>query len=301
MASRYNFNKSCCRLVFVLLICIFLVSFVSAGEFDLSERNLKFKINPEETQEISFNIRAVDTGQFSFVTTPSWASVSENSFLLKAGEQKSVLVKINGAGLSEGVYVSSLLVKSDDDMVVLPLVLEVQSKDMFFGGSLDIPLKYQEISPSDTLLAQLRIYDLVSPNSDVKLGAADVEVTYTIYPIQGEAILRDSEKVKVDNMLQLSKVISFNKDVAVGTYVLAAIVKYGDGISTSTSLFQIKKNSFFNLPSISIPPMVLFWLLVALCLIVLAYIAHELKKWFSLNKEDKRIDVQRSANSLFKD
>jgi hypothetical protein len=301
MESISSSNRKRYGFLIIFLVSIFLISVVSAGNFDLGESSLKFKIIPGGIQEISFNIHALAVGQFSLIAVPSWASISETSFTLKQNEQKLVSMKVDGAGLSEGVYVSSITVRSDNDVQVLPVVLEVQSSDTFFGGSLEIPLKYHVITPSDSLLAQLRIYDLVSANSDVKLGAANVYVTYAIYSIGGTAILRDSEKVNVDNMLRLTKVISFNKDFAPGTYVLATSVRYGTGISTSTALFDIKKKSWFSIPSFSIPSIVLFWILVILCLALFIFIGYELRKWFFLNRESRKVDVQRRANSIFRD
>lgn len=300
MKLQNKVNRIGFRLAFIFLIGIFLVSFVSASSFELSERSLKFKVSPGESQEVSLNINSLEAGGFKLIVNPVWASVSEASFSLKEGEQKAVLIKSNSAGLSEGVYVSSLSINNGVDVEIIPLVLEVQSQDMFFGGSLDIPLKYQSITSKDMLLAQLRIYDLISPNSDVKLGPSDVEITYSIYSIDGTVILRDSEKVKVDNMIQLSKVISFKKDVALGTYVLAASVKYGTGISTSTSLFEIKKKSFFNILSLNIPSNVLFLGLVIICLVILGYIGYEIKRWIYLSRESNRVEVQKKANKIFR-
>jgi hypothetical protein len=71
-------------------------------------------------------------------------------------------VIFDASKLEPGIYVGSIRVSSAKETTYIPIILEVDSEDVFFKGTLDIPPQYNKIAAGDKLLAQFKVFDLTS-------------------------------------------------------------------------------------------------------------------------------------------
>lgn len=215
-----------------------------ATSFDVGSLLLKVSLTQGKVASKSVTITSQEEGTFELTAVGiKGVSIRESSFSLQPGKTKTIEVIFDATNLEPGVYVGSIKVVSAHETSTIPVILEVDSEDVFFKGTLDVPPQYNKISPGDKLLAQFKIFDLTSGGTSDGLGTSHVDVEYLIYTVDGNVIVSDSEDIIVDRQAQLTKTFSFPKDVKKGDYILAAIIKYKNSVSVSTNTFSIEETS----------------------------------------------------------
>lgn len=220
---------------------LFSGGFVFAQDFEISSLILKVVIHEDESIIKPINVHSEEGGAFSLETSLSGVSIQEDNIILNSGETRAVDVVFDSNDLDPGVYVGSVMVKSRDKTSYLPIIFEVESKDLFFDVNLGIPPVYSEVAPGEKVVSQLDIFDLTSGGVTDGVGSTSVDLEYVIYRSDGTLINSETENVVVNIKTQLSKSILIPKNLASGEYVLGVSVKYFNSIGTSSSMFSVAK------------------------------------------------------------
>jgi hypothetical protein len=161
------------------------------------------------------------------------ASAYPESFALAAGEEKFLEIEFsNSNNLSEGVYVGSMNVLSEESSRSIPIVLEIESKDVLFDSNVEV-YPSGSIKPGDKINADIRIFDLS------KIGASNVEIEYFIKDFSDELIVFESETVVVKDTISISKPLVLSDRLRHGDYVFGVLIKYKDSYGTSSTYFRI--------------------------------------------------------------
>ena len=238
------------RFVFLILALVLLVSGAHAQNVEVNSVLLKLSLHQGDIIDkiISVSSRAGGffTLEFSGMTG---VSVNETSFSLEADESKDVAVHFDARNLQPGIRIGVMNVRSEKEILTIPIIFEVESPDTLFDVNLDIPPQYKEVSAKDKLVAQVKLFDLTSGGTSSGLGPTRVDTDYYIYDSSGKIISSESENFVVDSQSQITKTFSFPPDLAPGEYVLGVSVRYRSSLGIATSIFTIipPKNLFFSL------------------------------------------------------
>lgn len=185
----------------------------------------------------------------------------------------------NASNLSPGIYVGRIY--SDKNIEdYLPIVFEIDSRDIFFGVNLDVPVDYSEIHSGDKLFALVKLFDLSSAGGTLNgLGPTNVHLYYSIRDFSGKEITSQSDNILVDKQAQLSKTFFLANDSSEGYYVLSVKATYGSSVSGTSYVFRIikandKKSDTisllanFNSLSLSLFLIIVFFLILMVILLV---------------------------------
>lgn len=231
--------------VCVSIVFLFFTFLVSAESAEIANVLLKLSLHQGESVDRVISISSETGGVFTVnFHSLEGVSINEESILLNAGETREVTVHFDARSLEPGIYVGSLSVENDKEQSSIPIVLEVESVDLLFDLNLDIPPQFKDIAVTDTLLSQVKLFDLTSLGTNQGLGPSSVDLDLFIYDLNGRLITSQTENVVVDRQTQLTKTFSFPSTLPLGDYVLAARASYRGSVGTSSSLFSLieKKN-----------------------------------------------------------
>jgi len=242
--------------VCVVLLFLFVVSFVYASlGLEVSSLLLKVSLNKGESVAKSFTITSKEGDAYSLnVVSVPGASLSGDNFILSKGEKKTVDVIFNSTDLEPGIYVGSIDITSPKETLSLPVILEIESRDVFFDVNLDIPPAYTEILPGGRLIAQIKVFDLTSGGGTSEgvdgVGTSSVDIEYNIFDLRGNLLSSESERLVVDKQAQVTKTFGFPEELSGGDYVVGVAVKYGSSVGVSSQMFTIEEKEVTNAPSL---------------------------------------------------
>lgn len=202
--------------------------------------SLRKSINIKNTGDFLLNV-IIDLQELKNVI-----SLRENSFALKPNEEKIVDFDVlTGAGVAPGVYIGNILVKAEDILKTIKAIIEIESEKILFDVSLDIPLEYKTVNPGDELRIQSTLLNLGG------LQNVDVLIEYYIKNTRGDTIIKEEETISVGAQASFIKKFLLPDDLALGEYVISAIVKYQDSVGTSSETFNVGNaeigNTFWNI------------------------------------------------------
>lgn len=244
LCKRDNLLKSIFLIFFFFILAINLISFAQAASFEVGSVLMKVSILEGSSVEKKLTVYSENGGQFSAkLSEIKGVGLSETSFVLEKGESKTLSLVFDATGLNSGVYVGNVLFSSVGEQISVPIIFEIESKDLFFDSNLDIPPQYQKILPTGKLVAQVRVFDLTSGATSEGLGNSKLDVDYKIYSVvNGQEISTDSESIVVNKVTQITKTVSFGQGIREGLYVFSVVVKYKSSVGVSSYLFEISND-----------------------------------------------------------
>lgn len=231
-------------LVFFFLIgCLAGISLVSGESFSVDSELLKVSLYTDSSFNKELTVFSESGGEFTVeLLDLQGVRVSDEYFSLGPGGSKKVELIFNSYGASPGVHAGSARISSTGESISVPVVFEVESRDLFFDLIIDTS-RSLDVAPGENLVADIKIFDLVSLESNGKLGPVEVEVNYFIYyASDGTLVFSENESLVVERETQLSRTFFIPKNFSEGDYILAAVVRYRNSAGTSSRLFEISKN-----------------------------------------------------------
>ena len=145
-------------------------------------------------------------------------------------DDKSVEIIIDGAGHTPEIYLGNLLVDSSGKKSVIPVIVEVQSKEVNFLGRIETFFSEGAL-PSQNLRAEIKVYDIG------EVGGRSLNLTYFVKDFDGKVLENTFNTMRVYSEQPVP--IELPNNMALGSYVLGAIIDDEGNISTSTHFFQI--------------------------------------------------------------
>ncbi|MBT3405308.1 hypothetical protein HOC29_03945 [archaeon] len=223
--------------VFVLVFLIVSLNLVSASvELNTALLKVSLKENSEVLKSFSLSSIKQDDVFFSSEGVDG-ISFEEENVVLGVNEDKTISVKFNSAGLLPGVYFGNIRIKTSAEMLMLPVILEVESQDLFFDADLDIPPAYSSVSPGENLVVQVKVFDLTFGTNG--FNNPSVNIDYSIYRQDGVLLVSEEDSLIVDKTASFSKSFQLSKDLERGNYFSVVQVKYGSSIGVSSAIFTI--------------------------------------------------------------
>lgn len=209
--------------------------------FELSEEIVKVTL--PETQSFEKKIRVKNTGKLNVsidIENPlsPLVDVFPRMLDLATGEEKEVSLVFNpGREARPNVYTASVSFRGQGEAssVVreLVVVLEIESDEVLFDASVDLPKK--TLLPGEDLKAAITLVDLRRRQSP-----ADVKLLYAITDVQGNRFYEEEELTRLEGQASFSKTIPLSITIPTGDYVFSVKVIFDQSFATATELFRVE-------------------------------------------------------------
>lgn len=278
--------------MFIILGSVFVSSEGITGniikeDFEVDSLLLKVSLVEDRFIEKEIKISGLEEGDISLsVENIEGVSLSDNDFFLNSGESKKIRVSFNSSDLNPGVHVGKIKVVSAEDSASIPIIFEIESKDVFFDLNLDVSNKYSSVKPGEDFVVDMKIYDLAN------LGTSKVEIEYYVRDTNGNVLISEAEGIIVSDESSISKTIALPKDISEGTYIFSAVIKYQSSIGVSSRFFDVS-NKGSNESNLNFGSLNMFSILMAIFLIVLLGLLV-----YFIRSRDKMILGLRRYNSM---
>ncbi|MBU3957974.1 MAG: hypothetical protein KKB25_02780, partial [Nanoarchaeota archaeon] len=248
----------------VLTAAIILLSaFAFLGNFSEQEKKsgeirgfavdqLLIKVLVKEGEGYSSSVRIANgesAGEFSVDAfgAAGMAGVKESRFFLNAGQTKAIVVEISSGKNEPGIYAGKLSVKSGEKSVDVPVIIEIETKDVLFDTNLNVLPKNRAVQPGADNTIEVRLFNLKDREmNSVMLG-------YSLMDLEGGTIITETESVVVSTQVSFYKTIHIPEDLNPGQYVFAARAQYAGSFGTSSYLFDVAPAAGKDAAAASLP------------------------------------------------
>ena len=167
----------------------------------------------------------------------------DQNFMFQAKAQNEVGLNFKAdASTAPGIYVGKIIAETEYSKKEIQVIVEVESTDVYFDVSLDIPADYR-----NPLVGGELIYQIILVNMK-KIGMETVALTYSIIDSDGNVIFSQSEDAAVDKDVTFNRKIILGGNIPPGNYILAvrALYQGENGISslgTASERFRIVESA----------------------------------------------------------
>jgi len=234
------------RGMILFAIALLFAGFVSGlDELDFGNLLVKASLKEGETATKILSLSSdVQESIVLEVLNIQGVSLSDENVVIGKNEKKSIRVVFDSKGLKPGVYTGNLKISDGKKDFYIPLIFEIESRDVFFDVNLDIPPYYSEVVAGEKIIIQLKLFDLVAGGGTQNgLGPTNVELSYYVTSSEGVVLNSEQESIVVDRQAQVSKTLSFPKNTKEGDYIVSAIAKYENSVGVSSAIFSITSSS----------------------------------------------------------
>lgn len=217
----------------------------SSPPFKVDQILLKVLIKEDESMVRPINIMDISNYDLYIeIDTQSLydtVSVSDNRFALKTGQTKTVylnftsFIKEKGIKQEPGIYVGNLLIKSDSDMAKIPIITEIETKEILFDANVEISIEQKQIEQGNYLNAHVTLFNLK------KIGLTNLNIEYFIKDAFGNTVITETESITIETQTSFVKTMYIPANLNPGEYVFGTVVRYGSSVGTSTVLFEVAK------------------------------------------------------------
>jgi len=272
-------------LIVILVGGFFALKFWPAEGKDFDVDEVLIKVSMKENTSLSREIMISSYSQLDFKiqSEMDFVSISEKEFSIGSGGSKKINLLFNIDGKEPGVYLGKMIISGGEALnghdsgepenLEIPVVVEIETEEIFFDSNLNIPVEYGIVYPGNNLIVENLIFNLEN------IGSKRIEVDYIIKDFNGKTIVPSSpENIAVETNLPITKVFPLSSDIPVGDYVVITIIKYEDYIGTSTYLFKIANKDleyYFSGDSFYM------WIVFILLLVVILFVL------YNMNQKDK--------------
>jgi hypothetical protein len=218
---------------FVLLgLLLLFVGSVIATELEIKPVMVKSLITiNDEIKKIPIKVKniGIEGENISSESSKEYFKLNDNNFFLVPNQTRGLYFNFKPEVI--GVYSGSIRIYTDEREYTVPVIIEVESKNVFFDSKVEV--KNNIINKGEELQIGLDIFNLREIVDD------DVEVSYYIKEIDGDTILEDSEIINVKSHEYYLKSIELPNDIKEGDYFIMVKTRKGVYVGTSTDIFQI--------------------------------------------------------------
>jgi len=184
--------------------------------------------NPQEKEE-KISIKVLNLEGLVFP--------EQEIFILNPGEIKSInVVFSNPENKENGVYSGTLEISSEKQKKEIPVIVEIESKDVLFDSNINLFPK-DEIPPGEKVNAQIKIFDLAN------IGTSNIEMSYFINDFKSNIIVHETENLVVKDDVLITKNFNIPEEIEKGDYVFAVVLNYKNSTGTASSFFRIDGSS----------------------------------------------------------
>lgn len=213
----------------------------------IDPESIKVLLRVGTTFEQPLKIKNLGSYDFNIMLTPKsiekFINISEEEFVMYALWEKEIKLRFFALPDQQpGVYTGSILLEAEPSpgrgetiTKSIPVVIEIESKDVLFDATLDIPADYREVMPGEEVRGLVTIFNLR------KVNPVEISVDYIIKDMEGNEIAREKDVLSVEEQVSYEKSMMIPEDAAEGDYLFIVQTRYGDSFSTTSQKFIVGK------------------------------------------------------------
>jgi hypothetical protein len=250
--------------------------------FTLSTNNIKTDI--KQGQVSSENVTITNIGQQEInisITNQigNLARLSSNYIDLKPGQSQVVTIDfIASMDTTPNLYIGSIIFQSGGSSQQLSAAIEVDSANPLLDVAINLPSQYNKVSPGDTILAGITLYNLGS-------SYGDVSMEYFIETQNGTIISNQTDTVAIQTQASFIKSLQIPNNAPFGNSFLYVRATYNGKLASASTGFQIVSTS--NNEKVYITIIIILGILaIGIITFILAY---RMKKHY---KKIKRVEME---------
>ena len=212
-------------------------------DFEVDQILLKVLIRQGESIEKQLRVTNIGSGPSSLSIDVQGLSDLVNAdsmaFTIKPGQTKILLLNFSSFIAAEsieqqpGIYVGKLVVSSEKAAKDIPMVIEIETKNILFDMNLNPVAIERRVKQGTDTTIEVRLFNLESIESQ------NVDVEYFVKDMNGNTIVSESETVVAKTQASFFKTVSIPKNLKPGPYVFAGRSKFGNSVGTSSYLFEV--------------------------------------------------------------
>jgi len=215
----------------VFLILLVFASFVAATELEINPVMVKklITINDEIREPIKVKNIGIIEENISSESSKEYFRLNDNNFLLIPNQTRGLYFDFKPEMI--GVYNGIIKIYTGEKEYKIPIIIEVESKDLFFDSNVEI--KNSIVNRGEMLEIGLEVFNLREISDD------EVEISYYVKEIDGDTIAEESEKINVKSYEYQIRTIELPENIKEGNYFILVKTRKGVKIGTSTDTFQV--------------------------------------------------------------
>ena len=203
---------------------------------DVEPSSLSYEMTKNEalTDSLTFtNLMVFDQDvELQVSGVREFVDLEQEEFTLERDEVKDVEVFII-SGEDLGTFTGNVGVQGNNTHIDVPVIIEVESLNVLFDASIDLPLGIDLVSPGDTIPAQITVFSVGSPRK------VDVILNYYLKDMDNNILWQKSETLAVEDQISFEDFLEIPSDLRSGSYVLALDVVYSTSVATSSTMFTV--------------------------------------------------------------
>mgnify|MGYP001234521364 CR=1 FL=1 len=224
------------------------LSRVAAEEYQVPFEvdQILIKVLVREDEYIGKELRVMNVDEEEQIISVEVAGVSDivdvldKEFTIKPGQTKIVRLNFsssdNTAGIEQapGVYIGKILAKSDSYQKEVPIVVEIESKNVLFDMNLNPVARDRSVTQGSSTTFEIRVFNLQS------IDSFNVDMDFLVKDVNGNTIISERESVVVKTQASFFKTLKIPDKLKTGDYVFIAQASLGNSIGTASYLFEIE-------------------------------------------------------------
>jgi len=166
--------------------------------------------------------------------------VLDSGFKIKPGQTKIVRINFSSfddeKGIEEapGVYIGKVLVKRDSYEREVPVIVEIESKNVLFDMNLNPVARDRSVLQGSSTTFEIRVFNLQS------IDSFNIDMDFFVKDINGNTIISERESVVVKTQASFFKTLKIPENLRTGNYVFVAQASLGNSVGTASYLFAVE-------------------------------------------------------------
>ena len=170
-------------------------------------------------------------------------TVLDKEFVIKPGQTKIVRLNFSsfnskeGVEQAPGVYIGKITAKTASFRNEIPVIVEVESKNVLFDMNLNPVARDRKVMRGDSTTFEIRVFNL----QDIESYKVDMD--YFVKDINGNTIISEGENVVVQTQASFFKTLKIPQNLKTGNYVFVAQASFGNSVGTSSYFFDVVESA----------------------------------------------------------
>lgn len=188
--------------------------------------NTQISIINDNSFTQKFNVELVGLKGFGFI--------NETNFVLNPKESKEIKIFFkNFSSFNPAVYTGKLIIRGESKTEEIPVIVELQSKNILFASNLEVSPVYESVLRGEKFSSVVKILNLNGPGKHL------VNVVYSVKDLSNKVIVSESEELGIENELVFTKTLVVPEYVQEGKYIFSVEISYKDSVSISSNIFNV--------------------------------------------------------------
>jgi len=215
----------------------------AAVPFEIDQILIKVLI--KENEYIEKDIRVMNIGSEEVTIDIDTSGISDivdvlsKGFIIKPGQTKIVRLNfssfdsIQGIEQAPGVYIGKILARTDTYETTIPVIIEIESKNVLFDMNLNPVARDRSILQGSSTTFEIRVFNLQS------IDSFNVNMEFFVKDTNGNTIISESESVVVKTQASFFKTLKIPENLKTGDYIFVSKASLGDSVGTASYLFDV--------------------------------------------------------------